>query len=265
MSSTLTITTIQSAIHWENIDMNLEMFSKKIDSIHDKTEIIVLPEMFSTGFISQPENLAETMSGTTVQWMKKTASKKNSILTGSIVIKENDKYFNRLIWMLPNGQYGVYDKRHLFSYSGENKYFTGGDKRLIASAKGWKINLQICYDLRFPVWARQNMKDNIPEYDVLINVANWPAKRQHVWKTLLQARAIENMAYTVGVNRTGIDGNNILYNGNTSVIDPLGNIIYQIENDEDIFTITLKRENLEQIRSQFSFLNDADRFEILPS
>ncbi len=259
----LTITTIQSNIFWENKEANLNMFEEKIMSINEQTEVVVLPEMFSTGFIQEPEQLAETMDGATVFWMKNTAAKKKIILTGSIVVKENEHYFNRLIWMLPNGQFGFYDKRHLFSYANEHLKFTAGEKRLIASVKGWKINLQTCYDLRFPIWARQDMKNNQVEYDVLINVANWPERRSHAWKTLLQARSIENMSYVIGVNRVGVDGNNITYNGATSVIDPLGNILYQKENEEDIFTFTLKKENLEEIRNRFSFLNDADEFKIV--
>ena len=163
--STLAITTIQTNLHWEDKGANLEMFEEKIFSIKEKTEIIVLPEMFSTGFSMQPAKLAETMDGNTVSWMKKIAQKKKAVLTGSLIIKEpaasygqkdgDEVYFNRLIWMLPNGQFGVYDKRHRFAFAGEDKYYTAGNKRLVASVKGWKINLQVCYDLRFPVWARQ--------------------------------------------------------------------------------------------------------------
>jgi len=261
--SSLTVTTIQSNIFWENKEANLKMFEEKIASTNEQTEVIVLPEMFSTGFVQEPEQLAESMDGVTFQWMKHISFTKKIVLTGSIVIKEDEHYFNRLIWMLPNGQFGFYDKRHLFSYSNEHLHFTPGNKRLIASVKGWKICLQICYDLRFPVWARQQIKNNEPEYDLLINVANWPERRSNAWKTLLQARAIENQCYVAGVNRVGIDGNRIPYNGNTSVVDPLGNILYQKENAEDIYTITLKKENLEQIRDKYPFLNDADDFKIV--
>ncbi|AYD46475.1 nitrilase family protein [Arachidicoccus soli] len=261
--SSLTITTIQSNIFWEDKAANLKMFEEKILSINEPTEVVVLPEMFTTGFIQQPEHLAETMEGSTINWMKSISSEKNIILTGSIIIKENEQYFNRLIWMLPNGQMGIYDKRHLFSFGGESEYFTSGKKRLIASVKGWKINLQICYDLRFPCWARQEVKNKEPEYDILINVANWPEKRIHHWKTLLQARAIENLSYVIGVNRVAVDGNTILYNGNTAVIDPLGNYLYEKTIAEDIFTITLKKENLQHIRDRYHFLDDADKFQII--
>src|SRR5690242_6539262 len=184
--STLSITTIQSNLHWENKPANLSMFEKKINSIEDGTEIVVLPEMFSTGFSMNPKNLAETMEGETIKWMKRVSAENNIILTGSVIIGENGNYFNRLIWMLPNGQMGQYDKRHRFAFAGEDEKYTTGTKRLIASVKGWKINLLVCYDLRFPIWSRQQAnKEKNPEYDLLIYVANWPERRSIAWKTLL--------------------------------------------------------------------------------
>lgn len=238
------------------------MLEQKINSISGKTEIIVLPEMFSTGFSMNPAPFAEGMDGETVQWMKKVAAEKKVILTGSIIAEENGQYFNRLIWMLPNGQYGTYDKRHRFAFAGEDDKYTAGTKRLIASVKGWKINLLICYDLRFPVWARQAGGD-IPEYDVLIYVANWPERRVHAWKTLLQARAIENQSYVVGVNRVGDDGNGIHHSGESMVIDPLGETLYHKKDEEDIFTIALEREKLDTVREKFPFWKDADAFKIV--
>ena len=166
--------------------------------------------------------------------------------------------------MLPNGTYGFYDKRHLFAYSGEDKHFTAGNKRLITSVKGWKINLQVCYDLRFPVWARQTVSDEGAEFDILIYVANWPERRSHAWKTLLSARAIENQCYVIGVNRVGKDGNEINYSGNTLIIDPLGEVLYHMADVEDVFTITLEKDKLEEVRKKFPFLNDADSFLINP-
>ena len=260
--SSLTITLIQTNLHWEDKKANLDMFSKKIESIKEKTEVIILPEMFNTGFSMKPEILAEEMNGETVQWMKKIAVEKKVILTGSMMIKDDGKYFNRLIWMLPNGEYGFYDKRHLFAYGNEHTHFNAGDKRLIASVKGWKINLQVCYDLRFPVWARQSGVGTGPEYDLLIYVANWPEQRIHAWKTLLTARAIENQCYVVGVNRVGDDGNGIHHNGESMTIDPLGEILYSKKDDEDIFTYTLQKERLAEIRNKFPFLNDADSFSL---
>jgi omega-amidase len=277
--SPLTITTIQTNLSWENKAANLYALERKINDLEEKTEIIVLPEMFSTGF-SMDLSLAETMEGETVQWMKDVAAKNKIILTGSLIIKENDLYFNRLVWMLPNGHSGYYDKRHLFAYAEEDKHYTAGNKRLIASVKGWKINLQICYDLRFPVWARnrvlqtsEHLEESFlasrgtetspgdsPEYDLLIYVANWPERRNHAWKTLLCARAIENQCYVVGVNRVGRDGNNINYSGNSLVIDPLGEVLYHMADEEDVFTVTIQKEHLEEVRTKFPFWKDGDNF-----
>ena len=261
--STLTITTIQSNLFWEDKTANLQMLQQKIDSIEDKTEIVILPEMFTTGFSMQAEQLAETMDGETVEWMKTISNKNGIVLTGSVMIEEAGKYYNRLIWMLPNGQYGYYDKRHLFAYGEEDQHYSSGKKRLIASVKGWKINLQVCYDLRFPVWARQKPEEGLAEYDLLIYVANWPERRSHAWKTLLCARAIENQCYVVGVNRVGDDDKNIHYSGNSLVIDPMGQVLYHMADEEDINTITLSKEKLVEVRTKFPFLNDADDFTIL--
>lgn len=262
--STLTITGIQARLHWEDPSANRKMFEEKINSISEKTEIVIIPETFSTGFSMKPKELAETMDGETIQWMKRVAAEKKVILTGSIIIKEKGNYYNRLIWMLPNGQHGTYDKRHLFNYGGEGSEFTPGTKRLIASAKGWKINLLVCYDLRFPVWARQQVQDDGPEYDLLVYVANWPDRRVHAWRTLLQARAIENQCYVVGVNRVGHDGNNINHSGDSMVVDPMGEVVYSTSYDEDVFTITLHKEKLEEVRAKLPFWKDGDNFMIQP-
>lgn len=262
--STLTITTIQASLRWEDKDANLQRFEEKIDGIREKTEIVILPEMFSTGFSMKPEILAERMDGPTVEWMKKTAARKKIILTGSLIIEEEGNYYNRLIWMLPNGQYGYYDKRHRFAYAGEDEHYTAGQKRLIASVKGWKVNLLVCYDLRFPVWSRQGFGNGAPEYDLLVYVANWPERRNLAWKTLLQARAIENQSYVVGVNRVGEDGNKVDHSGDTMIIDPLGEVCYHRLKEEAIFTYTLRKERLDEVRSRFPFWRDADHFSIEP-
>jgi omega-amidase len=267
MNQSLTITVVQTDLHWEDRAANLAMLEKKIRGIKERTEIIVLPEMFSTGFSMNPAFLAETMDGESVQWMKRIAAEKKVILTGSLIIEENKQYFNRLIWMLPNGQYGVYDKRHRFALAGEDEHYASGSKRLIASVKGWKINLLICYDLRFPVWSRlapppPGEAGRGPEYDVLIYVANWPEKRSHAWRTLLQARAIENQSYVVGVNRVGNDGNNHHYIGDSMVVDPMGEIIHHKKEEEDIFTVTIDKEPLQSIREKLPFWKDADSFMI---
>lgn len=264
----LTITTIQTDLHWENKEANLRMLEDKLRNLEQPTEIVVLPEMFSTGFSMRPAALAENMDGETVNWMKDMSARYKVVLAGSVIIEEEGKFYNRFIWMLPNGQYGIYDKRHRFAFAGEDQFYTAGNKRMIASVKGWKINLQVCYDLRFPVWARQQLNTNdsgetAPEYDVLIYVANWPERRSHAWKTLLCARAIENQCYVVGVNRVGKDGNDIYHSGNSMVIDPLGEVLYHMADEEDIFTITLQREHLENVRSRFPFWRDEDSFSIL--
>lgn len=258
--SSLTITIIQSNIFWEDKEANLKMFQQKIESIKEKTEIVILPEMFNTGFSMKPELFAEKMDGETVQWMKKIAAEKKIILTGSVMIEEDGKFYNRLIWMLPNGEYGKYDKRHLFAYAHENEHYAAGNKKLIASVKGWKINLQVCYDLRFPVWARQPPGELENKYDLLVNVANWPEKRSLAWKTLLRARAIENQCFVAGVNRVGKDGDDISYNGGSTIIDPLGEIIYEKDKQEDVCTYTLEKENVTETRNRFPFWRDADFF-----
>ncbi len=241
------------------------MLEEKINGLYRNTELVVLPEMFSTGFSMKPEVLAETMEGETMAWMKRVSAANRVILTGSLIIEEEKKYYNRLIWMMPNGEFGYYDKRHLFGFAGEDKHYQAGNKRLITSVKGWKINVQVCYDLRFPVWARQSVKkdkENPYEYDVLLYVANWPERRSHAWKTLLCARAIENQCYVIGVNRVGMDGNEIYHSGNSLVIDPLGEVLYHMTDEEDIFTIMLEKEKLEDVRSRFPFLKDADEFRL---
>ena len=264
--STLTITTIQANLHWEDKAANLQLFEERIRNLKEKTEVVVLPEMFSTGFSMQAKKLAETMEGPAVTWMKKLSAERKIILTGSLIIEEEGHYYNRLVWMLPNGTCGVYDKRHLFGYAGETSQYEPGNKRLIAQVKGWKINLNVCYDLRFPVWARNTIQPgtNEPAYDLLVYVANWPERRKTAWTTLLQARAIENQCFAIGVNRVGNDGNNIYHSGESSLIDPLGEIIYRKSDEEDIFTYILRRERLEEVRKNIPFLKDADAFTILP-
>ena len=264
----LTISLIQTDLFWENKEANLQMLGEKILSIQEKTELIILPEMFSTGFSMNPTQLAEPMEGKTFLWMKEMSLRKRAVIAGSFIVQENGKYYNRLVCMLPNGQCGYYDKRHLFSYAGEHKQYSSGNKRLIASLKGWKINLQVCYDLRFPVWARQHQARStenvlVPEYDVLVYIANWPERRRHAWQTLLSARAIENQCFVIGVNRVGTDGNEIYHSGNSMLIDPVGEVFYHMSDAEDIFTTTLFKDHLEGIRTKYGFLADADDFHIL--
>ncbi len=281
MSSPLTISLIQSNLHWENKEANLNQFEEKIRSLKGKTEMVLLPEMFTTGFSMRPEHLAEKMSGDSIDWMTRMARENRIVLSGSLIIEEDQRYYNRLIWMLPVGQFGFYDKHHLFGYAGENLHYTPGNKRLLTSVKGWKVHFQICYDLRFPVWSRQQSRlspmerkrrvsnfDALgmpadPEYDILVYVANWPERRNLAWKTLLRARAIENQSYVIGVNRTGTDGKGIYYSGDSMVIDPMGEILYEKAHEEDIYTFTLQKDHLTEIRGKFPFWKDADHFMIV--
>jgi predicted amidohydrolase len=260
MDATLKITLIQSELFWEDKTLNLKHFSEIINHIKEATDIIVLPEMFTTGFSMRPEKLAENMKGETVQWMLQKAKEKNVAIVGSLIIKEEEKFYNRLIWAQPDGKIFHYDKKHLFTLSGEEKHYSSGNKKLIVNYQGWKICPLICYDLRFPVWCRNTL--SAENYDVLLFVANWPERRNTAWKTLLQARAIENQAYVVGVNRIGNDGNNIYHSGDSSLIDPMGDVIFTQADLPFVKTFSLSKEKLQHTREKLPFLNDADGFEV---
>lgn len=260
--SKLIFTLIQTNLFWENPSQNLLMLSNKIESITAFKQVVILPEMFSTGFSMQPHKLAETMQGNCITWMKNEAKKHKIILCGSLMIKEDDKYYNRFIWMQPNGSFSFYDKKHLFAFAGEHEHYTAGKTPIITQANGLKIKPLICYDLRFPVWARQQTTIKEELYDVLIYVANWPEKRSHAWKHLLIARAIENQCYVIGVNRVGADGNNVQYAGDSMIINPLGEIVYQKNNEEDIFTYTIDKAEIDKMRDQFPFYKGSDEFNI---
>ena len=258
ISTELTLTIIQTSLHWNDIPANLEMFDKKLESIEDHGDVVVLPEMFSTGFSMDASKYAEEMEGRSVQWMKAWAARLTKVITGSLIIKEGGNNYNRLIWAEPSGEVKFYDKRHLFGMAGEDKNYSPGQERVIIDYRGWRICPMICYDLRFPVWSR--CKD---DYDLLLYVANWPEARSYAWKNLLRARAIENQAYVVGVNRVGLDGKNLRYPGLSSVIDPSGaDILYEASADEEIFSIVISMENVISVRKSLPFLKDADQFEI---
>ena len=258
MTDELKITIVQSNIHWENKNENLEMFSRMIRDMVQHTDLVILPEMFSTGFSMQPALLSEHINGPTVSWMGEIAREHNAVVTGSIIISEKNKFMNRLIWMPPDGNLKYYDKRHLFRMGEENQYYSGGSGKLIINWKGWRFRPLVCYDLRFPVWSR-----NRNDYDMLIYVANWPEARRKVWKNLLVARAMENQAYVVGVNRVGIDGRDISYAGDSMIIDPRGNIVSEINAyDESVKTISLSLNELIAFRDKFPVHLDADDFRI---
>ncbi|MGO3183992.1 MAG: amidohydrolase [Aequorivita sp.] len=255
MEENLKITIIQSELHWENTEANRKMFSEKIQDIEEKTDLIILPEMFSTGFSMNPEKLAEQNDGKTLQWMISEAKKHNSAITGSVIISEDNHFYNRLFFVFPDGSYDKYDKKHTFTLSKENENYNAGTERLLVDYKGWKICPLICYDLRFPVWAR-----NTEDYDVLIYVANWPKVRTVAWDTLLPARAIENMTYCIGVNRIGFDGNEHEYVGHSAVYDVLGKQISNSTLNEFTETVVLEKKHIETNRRHFQFLNDRDSF-----
>lgn len=256
----LKVTVFQAYLFWENIDKNLQNISLKLSSgVREKTDLIVLPEMFNTGFTMNVATQSEKMNGKTMLWMKNTAFKMDCVVTGSLIIEEDGKYYNRLIWMLPNGEYEYYDKKHLFGLGDEDKNFTSGTTALVVNLKGWKIRLATCYDLRFPVWLR-NVDGN---YDILLLVASWPDKRAAHWRALIPARAIENQSYVIAVNRVGHDGNEIYHSGHSMCLDPNGNTVYYKPEDEDLYTFSINYEELEKTRRQFPFLKDADKFSLL--
>ena len=256
----LRITIIQTELHWKNPSANRQMFDNYFDSIIEPSDIIVLPEMFTTGFTMNAAANSETMGSETIVWMKSWSKKKNCVVTGSLIIKEDGKYFNRLIWMKPDGNSEAYDKRHLFRLSGEEKIFSHGNKKIITTVKGWKICPLVCYDLRFPVWSRRTAEEN---YDVLIYVANWPERRISAWKQLLLARAIENQSYVVGVNRIGKDGSGVEHPGESVVINYRGEKISGTEsNQKSVETISLSYSELEDFRRHHPFELDADGFEL---
>ncbi len=295
----LSVTLIQTDLYWENPIANLANLEEKIALISTQTDLIILPEMFNTGFTMNAKSVAEPMNFTTFKWLRQQAKKANAVVTGSFIVKEGDKYFNRLIWMRPDGSYEKYDKRHLFRMGNEHLTFTGGTERIIVELNGWKICPLICYDLRFPVWSRQEGrkegekekggKDNgergngereergnfqtsnrsvgrieqrTTNYDLLIYVANWPAARSQVWDTLLQARAIENQSYCIGVNRVGNDGMGLNYSGNSAVIDFKGNPVFYQKELEVIHSQSLSHQGLTDFRTKFPAYLDADDFTI---
>lgn len=248
------ITTIQSTLHWEDKKANILMFEEKI-SLAEETDIIILPEMFSTGFSMNAAALAEQMDGETAQWMHIQAKQKQAVITGSLIIEEAGKFYNRLLWVQPDGTCRHYDKKHLFGMANEQQHYSAGNRKVVVDYQGWRFCLLVCYDLRFPVWNR-----NAEDYDVAIYVANWPQRRSAHWKALLQARAIENQAFVFAVNRVGTDGKGLYYSGDSSVILPNGEILYQKADAEDIFRTEIKKELLTEIRQQLPFLRDRDVF-----
>jgi omega-amidase len=260
----LRITIIQSDLHWEDIGANLASFEEKIWRIGQATDVIVLPEMFTTGFTMRAGKLAEHMNMRTFKWMRQMADQTGALILGSFIANVHDRFYNRLLWMEPGGNFKTYDKRHLFRMAGEQHVYAQGESLLIGHWKGWRICPLVCYDLRFPVWSRNRWNPSLKKlsYDLLIYVANWPMVRSSVWETLLRARAIENLSYSVGVNRVGIDGNGIEYNGQSSIIGPKGDQVFSVEGVESIKTIELSANALQAYRDRFPTFLDADDFSI---
>lgn len=254
----LKITIFQAYLFWENVEKNLQNLGLRLSNLKEKTDLILLPEMFNTGFTTNVEKCAERMDGVTMHWMFEMAKRFDCVVAGSLIIEEDHKYYNRFIWMSPDGSFVHYDKRHLFALTKEDKVFTPGHSRMMLRLKGWKICPMICYDLRFPVWSRNQTEG----YDLLVYTASWPDRRSAHWRALIPARAIENQAYVIGVNRVGHDGNEVYYSGGSMCISPLGDVVYYRPEDEDLYTFTLQPKDLEKAREDFPFLKDGDPFNL---
>lgn len=259
----LNICLIQSHLYWENREKNLIHFESILKTVPSGTGLIVLPEMFSTGFSMNTENLAEPPDGPGLEWMKRQAAAHQGVITGSLMIKENKRYLNRLYWVHPDGHYQSYDKRHLFRFGGEDEHYQSGTQRIITRAGDWKFCPLICYDLRFPVWSRNTYANDEFLYDCLLFVANWPERRAAHWKSLLVARALENLSYCVGVNRVGDDGHGHPHSGNSMVVDPLGQLTAQLpEHETGMIRATLSASALLDWRQKFNAGPDWDKFEV---
>ncbi|HLO92250.1 MAG TPA: amidohydrolase [Lentimicrobium sp.] len=263
MALPLKVILIQAPLVWADKIANLNYFTNQLNKIEKDTDLIILPEMFATGFVTEVIEIAEDTGGPVFQWLSEQSKKQNAVITGSIAVKEGNNYYNRLIWMRPDGSYEIYDKRHLFRMGNEHLNFSQGSKPLIIELKGWKIRPLVCYDLRFPVWSKNRLINDGYEYDVLIYVANWPASRCYAWQTLLAARAIENQAYCIGVNRIGIDGKGIPYKGGSVILDFKGKRQSGCDDDKaQLLTGILDYDSLIHYREQFKVALDWDTFNI---
>lgn len=263
----LVVAGVQSSLHWEDKAANLHMLGEKLLAYQEPADVIVLPEMFSTGFSMQPEKFAEKADGPTLAWMQRQAEVKRAVITGSFIVEENQKFYNRLFWVNPDGTYQSYNKRHLFRMAGEEKHYAAGESKLIVEINGWKVCPMVCYDLRFPVWSRNRFTNNAgvmeAEYDLLIYVANWPERRSHAWRTLLMARAIENLSYVTGVNRIGNDGKFILHSGDSAMYNFRGELLKSaMISTEEIVAERFSMQDLRDFRKAFPAGLDADGFSL---
>ncbi|AKD58113.1 amidohydrolase [Spirosoma radiotolerans] len=258
----MNVTFLQTNLYWHDPVANLAMLEEQIFTLEAPTDLVILPEMFTTGFTMDAQAVAEPMNLTTFRWLKQMAAQTGAVVTGSYVVKENGRFFNRLVWMQPDGQFDTYDKRHLFRMAGEDAVYTAGTHRMVKEWKGWRICPLVCYDLRFPVWSRNTSSDDSQafDYDLLLYVANWPSARRTAWNTLLQARAIENLSYVVGVNRVGEDGNQHPYSGESAVVDFKGDVLFRQSDAELVHQHTLSLADLQAFRAKFPANLDADSF-----
>jgi len=255
--SALNITIVQAELHWHSAAENLAQFEAVIAALESSTDVIVLPEMFTTGFTMDAAGNAEEMDGRSVNWMRQVSAESSAAVCGSLIIRERSRFYNRFIFMKPDGSFDYYDKRHLFRLANEQQHYSPGSELITIQWQGFRIRPMVCYDLRFPVWSR-----NRDGYDLLIYVANWPSRRHLAWETLLRARAIENLAYVAGVNRTGADGNDLPYSGGSAIIDYLGNELASLANQVGTADVTLDLEELRDFRVKFAFDKDADPFSL---
>jgi omega-amidase len=255
MTTKLRVTLAQTRLHWEDKTANLAHFDRLLAGLEGRTDLILLPEMFSTGFSMAAERLAEPMGGPTMNWLAAKAAATGAAVAATWIVEENERYYNRLVWMRPDSVYQTYDKKHLFTLAGEHQHYSPGRAPLLVNWKGWRIFPLICYDLRFPVWSR-----NVHHYDLLIYLANWPERRAQAWKSLLVARAIENQAYTIGLNRIGEDGNGVNHSGDSAIIDYAGHTLFQASHVETVFTAELFLEKQREFREKLAFLADRDHF-----
>ena len=254
----MNVALIQTNIIWENPAENRSVLEAKINSITNDIDLLILPEMFTSGFTMNPSSVAETMQGTTIFWLKNIAKAKNCAITGSLIITENKNFYNRMVFVFPDGEIQYYDKKHLFTLAGEDKVYTSGTEKVLVNYNNWKICLQVCYDLRFPVFSR-----NTENYDLLIYVASWPKVRTNAWDILLKARAVENISYVIGVNRIGTDNNNFEYIGHSQIIDELGNFIIKPTENEGVFIADLEKNKMIETRKKLNFLEDRDYFDLI--
>jgi predicted amidohydrolase len=265
--SALRVSFVQAALHWEDPSANRALFAERIAPLQGQTDLVILPEMFTTGFSMRASQLAEPMDGPTMQWLRQQAAALDAAIVGSFICAEGKKFHNRLVFVRPDGHEQHYDKRHLFTLAGENQVYSPGKKRLVTEWRGWRICPLVCYDLRFPTWSRNSAGNLLggfqPPYDLLIYVANWPKPRRQHWRSLLNARAIENQAFTIGVNIVGTDGKGLEYSGDSTIVEHSGQVIFEVSEQESVHTAELSLDALRGYRQQLPFLQDADAYKLL--